>query len=165
IQDGRGGRTACEDCEDIPGQPGLRGDCERPVPVCTHTPGPEGPLPARGRQVRGGRGRRSARPRREGVCGLLLEVRGRALPCHVERRGGPRPPGEPLPLDSRPRVARIGRPWGRLCVEALPGRAGGGRTESRTNGSSGAGPEAGQGGPVRSPLPTTPYRLRARSGL
>src|SRR5205807_8991180 len=129
-----------------------------------HTPGPEGPRPARGRQVRRGRGQRGARPRREGVRGLLLEVRGRTLPCHVERRGGPRPPGEPLPLDPRPRVARVERSWDRLRLEALPVPAGEGRTEGRADRGSGADAEAGQGGPKHSPLRPTQFTLADRSG-
>src|SRR6266550_1358802 len=97
-------------------------------------------------------GKRGARPRREGVRGLLLEVRGRTLPCHLERRGGPRPPSEPLPLDPRPRVARVERSWDRMRLEALRVSAGEGRAEGRSDCGSSAHPEAGQGGPIHGPV-------------
>src|SRR5205807_10527794 len=96
--------------------------------------------------------------------GLLLEVRGRTLPCHVERRGGPRPPGEPVPLDPRPRVARIERSWDYLRLEALRVPAGEGRTEGRADRGSGADAEAGQGGPVYRPVCPAHLRILDRSG-
>src|SRR5437867_1390124 len=85
----RGRRASREDREGLPEKSRLCRNRQGPVPVRARSAGSEGPLLGRGRQVRRGGDQRRDGPGREGMRGVLLEVRGRALPRHVERRGSP----------------------------------------------------------------------------
>src|SRR2546422_11102078 len=98
--------------------------------------------------MRRGREQRGAGPRGERVRGVVLEIRGRARPRYFERRGGPRPSGEPLPVDSRLGVPRVERT--RDCVgdETLPVRSGEGRPEGGTERGPRETPEGGPAGPL-----------------
>src|SRR2546426_130215 len=126
---GRGRRAPREDCEELAAESGLRGNCRRTLPLRARTAGSQSALPRRRRQVCRSGDRRRDGPGREGMRRVVLEVRGRALPRHVRRRGGARPSGEPLPVHPGAPVAGVERSRDRLRDAALPVQSGEGRAE------------------------------------
>src|SRR3989441_2834316 len=162
VEGGRGGRTPREDREGLSAKSRLCRNRKGPVPLRARAAGSEGPFLGRRGQVRRGGDRRRDGPGREGMRGVLLEVRGRALPRHVERRGGPRPSGEPLPVDPGAPVPRVERPRDRLRDEALSVQSREGRSEGGPHRRPCAVSEAREGRPLHGRV--RPAHLRVPDG-
>src|SRR2546428_2061901 len=159
---GRGRGTPRENREELPAESGLRGDRRRAVPVRAHAAGPESALPRRRRKVCRSRDRRRDGPGRERMCRVVLEVRGRALPRHLERRRGARSSGEPLSVDSGARVARVERSRDRLRHAALPIQSRKSRAEGRTHRGLGAVAEAREGRAIHGRVRPAHFRISHR---